>query len=126
MMDELNKFEKQLMLESHKNLTMSHIMKMWEDNQHQHVPVTFLVTEKALGEAWSRGRIRRTLNSDEVWSERLETNALFWNCMDGGLKSKSPAGCVTLDNSIDPIGLTFQAGHIRMTSFSGLLTKMCV
>jgi hypothetical protein len=30
-MDELNKFEKQPVVESHKSLTMCHIMKMWED-----------------------------------------------------------------------------------------------
>jgi hypothetical protein len=41
MMDELNKFEKQPVVESHKSLTMSHIMKMWEDHQHQHELITF-------------------------------------------------------------------------------------
>lgn len=45
-MDELNKFEKQPVVESHKSLTMSHIMKTWEDFQQRRGAVTFLVTEE--------------------------------------------------------------------------------
>lgn len=60
MMDELNKFEKQPVVESHKN--SHHIMKMHEDNQSWHETVTFLVTiEVAFGEVWSWGVTRRFL-----------------------------------------------------------------
>lgn len=41
MMDELNKFEKQPVVEPHKSLAMSHIMKMWAGHQ------CWLVTEEA-------------------------------------------------------------------------------
>lgn len=54
MMDELNKSEKQPVVESHKSLTMSHVMKPWEDFQHRRVAVTFLVTEEVASGEFQR------------------------------------------------------------------------
>ena len=68
-MDELNKFEKQPVVESHKN--PHHIMKMCEDNQCWREPVTFLVTEEvAFGEGCSWGVMRRFHKSrwSVVWA----------------------------------------------------------
>lgn len=57
MMDELNKFENQPVVESHKK--PPHIMKMCEDNQRWHEPITFSMTEEvAFGEVWMGGVMR--------------------------------------------------------------------
>lgn len=56
MMDELNKFEKQPVVEAHKN--PHRIMKPCEDNQRWHEPITFLMTEEvAFGEVWMWGEM---------------------------------------------------------------------
>lgn len=66
MMDELNKFEKQPVVESHKN--SHHIMKMHEDNQCWHETVTLLVTvEVAFGVALGCDKVISG-NSDGTWS----------------------------------------------------------